>query len=115
LSEFALNGESDESLDAFFNRFHHLKQKPAAWRNPRAALEEKEFWNVLNSCLKGIPQRWATAFQLRVIEKFSYQEACQILNVTATNLGALLHRARLRLRECLEINWFVRLKKKKRD
>jgi RNA polymerase sigma-70 factor (ECF subfamily) len=28
--------------------------------------------------------------------------------VSTTNLYVLLHRARLRLRECLELNWFGR-------
>ena len=114
VSELAGRDESEESLNDFFDRLHHWKEKPAAWSDPRAALEEKDFWKVLNRCMEGLPRRWAAVFQLRILDQFSYQEACQIMNVTTTNLGALLHRARLRMRECLEKNWFVQSRKKKK-
>ena len=41
-----------------------------------------------------------------VISKPSAEEVRKILNVTATNGGVMLHRARLRLRSCLEKTWF---------
>ena len=34
------------------------------------------------------------------------EEICKELGVTSTNLYVLLHRARLRLREYMELNWF---------
>jgi RNA polymerase sigma-70 factor (ECF subfamily) len=33
-------------------------------------------------------------------------EVCKVLSITATNLWVALHRARARLRACLEANWF---------
>ena len=33
-------------------------------------------------------------------------EICAEANITMSNLNVLLHRARLRLRECLEDRWF---------
>ena len=42
------------------------------------------------------------AFVLREIEELETEEICKILDVTRTNIGVLLHRARNRLRECLE-------------
>jgi RNA polymerase sigma-70 factor (ECF subfamily) len=33
-------------------------------------------------------------------------EICQELEITATNAWALLYRARMRLRECLDLHWF---------
>jgi len=33
-------------------------------------------------------------------------EICKDLGITSTNLWVMLHRARLRLRECLQIKWF---------
>jgi DNA-directed RNA polymerase specialized sigma24 family protein len=34
------------------------------------------------------------------------EEICQEFGITPTNLWVILHRARLVLRECLEIKWF---------
>ena len=39
--------------------------------------------------------------------ELSSEEICKELALTATNLYVQLHRARLRLRECLELNWFA--------
>jgi RNA polymerase sigma-70 factor (ECF subfamily) len=33
-------------------------------------------------------------------------EICQELDITTTNCCVMLHRARLMLRECLEMTWF---------
>jgi RNA polymerase sigma-70 factor (ECF subfamily) len=34
------------------------------------------------------------------------EEICKQLGITPTNLWVMLHRARLRLRECLQQHWF---------
>jgi RNA polymerase sigma-70 factor (ECF subfamily) len=33
-------------------------------------------------------------------------EICKELSITSTNLWVMLHRARLRLRDCLQQSWF---------
>ena len=56
----------------------------------------------LNACLETVPTQQRLAFLLREVEGFTTQEICKILQVSRTNLGVLLYRARNRLRECLE-------------
>ena len=34
------------------------------------------------------------------------EEICKVTGITATNLWTMLHRARTRLRKCLENTWF---------
>jgi len=34
------------------------------------------------------------------------EEICKELGLTTSNLWVVLYRARLRLRECLDLNWF---------
>jgi RNA polymerase sigma-70 factor (ECF subfamily) len=45
-------------------------------------------------------------FLMREWLEMDADEVCKELNITTTNLYVQLHRARLRLRECLELNWF---------
>jgi len=33
-------------------------------------------------------------------------EICALLSISESNLWVMLHRARMALRECLEMNWF---------
>jgi len=40
--------------------------------------------------------------------ELSVEEICKDLDLTPTNLYVQLHRARLRLRACLELNWFAK-------
>ena len=73
---------------------------------PIDALARGEMWDQLGACLEGLPDRQRVAFTLREVEGFDTSEVCNILDVTANNLGVLLYRARNRLRECLESRGF---------
>ncbi len=56
----------------------------------------------IEECLEGLPTKQRMAFILREVQELESKEVCKILEVTVTNLGVLLYRARNRLRECLE-------------
>lgn len=82
---------------------------PTKWQvNASIALESKEFWEIFDRCLSQLPPRTALAFTLREIDGMSPQQICEVLNVSATNLWVMLHRARLKLRGKLETEWFGR-------
>jgi len=101
--------EENMHVEDFFDNadFGHLKKKPRNWEfNPSALVENKEFWSSYNNCLEKLPEKTAQAFSLREIDALDSKEVCKVLGITSTNLWVLLHRARLQLRTCLEINWF---------
>jgi RNA polymerase sigma-70 factor (ECF subfamily) len=80
---------------------------PSEWHTSPAELVEKgEFWEVFHACLSPLPDRTASAFTLREVEGLKSDEICAVLNITVSNLWVMLHRARLHLRNCLEVNWF---------
>jgi len=68
--------------------------------------DKHEFRHVLLNCLKELSRIVARAFVMREIEGFNSEEICKHLEISQTNLWVRLHRARLQLRRCLEINWF---------
>jgi RNA polymerase sigma-70 factor (ECF subfamily) len=69
---------------------------------PEEALARGLLRRELTACLDALPDRQRVAFSLREVEGFETEEICNILGVTANNLGVLLFRARNHLRECLE-------------
>lgn len=82
--------------------------KPSRWRNdPRKVAENKEFWKVLTDCLAELPRKVAHAFVLRELEEHNGEETAQIMETSVDHVGVLLYRARLGLRHCLELNWFM--------
>ena len=77
-----------------------------SWLRPPRAVDTDVYHGQirewLRECLDTVPVRQRLAFVLREAEGFPSREICNILDVTRTNLGAMLHRCRNRLRECLE-------------
>jgi len=100
--------DSDEAIEAMFSAADagHWVRPPAAWSNPHQALEQAEFFRVFQQCLEGLPARQAQAFVLSELDGLPTDELCKVLEAETSNVWVMLHRARLRLRQCLESNWF---------
>lgn len=103
--------QEDEELEDFSTAFRpngHWQPdaRPTSWGNPEEALDQRQFWTVFEFCLDHLPNQQGRAFMMREFVELSTQEICQELGITLTNLNVLLHRARMRLRECLNIKWF---------
>jgi len=95
-----------EAVDALFAADGHWREFPAQWGNPDAALENSRFWVAFEECTQRLPARTARVFMMREIMDMPTEEICKELDITATNCWVMLHRARLTLRECLELQWF---------
>ena len=95
-----------EAVDALFAADGHWREFPAQWGNPAAALENSRFWVAFEECTLRLPARTARVFMMREIMDMPTEEICKELGITATNCWVMLHRARLTLRECLELQWF---------
>ena len=70
--------------------------------DPEKFVIATETMALIEGCLDGLPITQRMAFCLKEIDDHDSQDICNILNVTVTNLGVLLYRARNRLRECIE-------------
>lgn len=87
-------------------------RRPAAWSvDTKDPVEQQQFWEHLQRCLGTLDARLAEVYRLREVQAVEYREVCNVLSVTPTNLRVMLHRARKRLRSCLEINWVGRDRK----
>lgn len=99
--------ESGQGLDDLFDHKGNWKVRTSSWgANPHALAERAEFRAVLGQCLSKLPARIANAFWMREAEAADAQEVCRELGLSPANLWTMLHRARLRLRQCLTLNWF---------
>lgn len=85
----------------------HFAEQPAEWGNPEQNLKSRQFFAVLEACTDKLPAVQGRLFLMREWLELSSDEICKELALTPTNLYVQLHRARLRLRECLELNWFA--------
>ena len=101
-----LDGETPGSyLDsAQFAPDGHRRAPTPFWHteSPEELLEEKQLQRCINKTLSILPPAQKTAFLLRDIEQQSFEEICEILQVSAANVRVLVHRARLTLMQVID-------------
>lgn len=100
--------EESEDFSELFDKkgFWQGDEKPATWGNPQDSLHQNQFWKVFEICLEGLPGNQARVFMMKEFVELDAAEICTAVGITTTNLNVMLHRSRLRLRECLENTWF---------
>ena len=98
--------EDGESAGLAFNAKGHWIDPPADWRSPDTALEARQFWRVYQDCCQRMSRRDALVYSMREVMDLSSEEICKKLELTTTNLHVILFRARMRLRSCINENWF---------
>ena len=99
--------EGDEDWEALFKADGHWQYPPQAWKSPESDAELAQLRVVLLECSDKLKPSMARVFSLREVVGMETEEICKELGISATNCWVLLHRARLFLRECLEINGFT--------
>lgn len=100
---------TSDPLDSIaFKNDGHFAETPSDWGNPEEQLKSQQFFRVLEACTDRLPANQGRLFLMREWLELSSEEICKDLQLTPTNLYVQLHRARLRMRECLELNWFMK-------
>lgn len=95
--------ESADSLDeAFEARFN----ADGSWSEPPIPADRLvaagQTADALRECLDGLSAPHREVFQLRQIEDVSAADVSEVLGCTVNHVGVMFHRARVRLRACLE-------------
>lgn len=103
----SINTDEDAELeDLLFVPDGHFRGDAYDWPNPEQTLNSKQFLEVLDVCINEMPPTMGRVFLMREWMEFGTDEICKELQITSSNAWVLLHRARLRLRECLQQKWF---------
>ena len=98
--------QRDESYDSIDTSFTEWFDGKGHWMHHPENLERlfasKEIRAAVDECLASIPMQQREVFLLREVEEFESKEICNNLQISLTHLGVLIHRARHRLRECMQ-------------
>ncbi len=100
-----------DTTAGYFNDAEHWTNSdgPKDWAIQfQQPIERKEFYGILGMCQKKLQQLQQSVFVMKYLEDFSAEDICKELNLTSSNYWVLIHRAKLQLRKCMELNW-VRL------
>jgi RNA polymerase sigma-70 factor (ECF subfamily) len=105
--EFYSDEEGDQFVpDGLFKDAWLHDRAPQNWSSPGASLDSEVFWRTYRDCSNKLPKNVGTVFALREVDGMESREICAMLNISESNLWVMLHRARLALRRCMEVNWF---------
>lgn len=75
---------------------------PHDWDSANNPTERKEIQKVIYWCKDHLKALQQSVFTLKYLEDISSDEICKVLNITPTNYWILIHRARLKMRDCVE-------------
>ena len=106
LSTTATNEDGEDLDELLFAADGHWRETQHDWGNPEDTLRQLDFMRVLEACVEKLPGQQGRLFMMREWLELESDEICKELCITPTNLWVMLHRARLRLRECLQSGWF---------
>lgn len=92
--------------DDVFAANGHFSERLSEWGRPESELREKQFLAVMEACIERLPAQQGRVFLMKEWLELDSDTICKEIDIQPTNLWVLLHRARLRLRECLQQMWF---------
>jgi RNA polymerase sigma-70 factor (ECF subfamily) len=75
------------------------------WDDEEHLLDNADFNNVMANCISNLPEKWKAAITSKYIINKKTNVICQELGITMSNYWQIVHRAKLLLKECLEVNW----------
>ncbi len=89
----------ESSLDKLYLEDGHYQQSP---KDPSTWIISKETSQILVEEIRKLPETQRMAFQLKEIQGEKSVDICNIMNISNTNLGVLIYRAKTNLRLKLE-------------
>jgi len=69
-------------------------------------LENEELGLAIQNCISKLPKKQAQVFTMKTIQGMETEDICNALEINASNLWVMIHRARTSLMGCLNQNWF---------
>jgi len=78
------------------------------WGNEEELLDNTDFNDALQACLSRLPESWRLAITWKFLSSKNTADICQDLGITTSNYWQIVHRAKIALKECLNMSWFGR-------
>ncbi|VAW86160.1 RNA polymerase sigma factor RpoE [hydrothermal vent metagenome] len=88
-----------------FNSRGHWESPPNRWESddPEALLSSQQLGDCLDKTIEKLPHQQRAALNMYEQQELPSREICNLLEISESNLRVLLHRARNRIRNMIEI------------
>ena len=75
-------------------------------KNAENNLENTELGLAIHNCISKLPSKQAEVFKMKTLLGYDTETICNELDITASNLWVIIHRARTALASCMKKNWY---------
>ena len=89
----------EEMMEDRFDETGHWKKSSVS---PEKVMENTQVMELIEDCLDNLPVQQKMTFYLKEVVQEKTEQICEVLEVTANNIGVLLYRAKNGLRDCVE-------------
>lgn len=95
------NSDSETEGDWLEERVGDVHEK-----NAEDSIENEELGIAIHNCLDKLPEKQAKIFKMKTLLNYETEAICNEMDITASNLWVIIHRARTAMANCMEDNWF---------
>lgn len=79
----------------------HLGDEPSILEK----MERAETLDELIECLEKLPGQWKGILSSKYLDEKESEQICNDFQITPSNLWVIVHRAKLLMRDCLQMKW----------
>lgn len=96
--------EAENFSESLFKTNGHWAQAPSAWHDnsPETLLSYEDFRRCLDKTLQKLPDLQRAVLELQEYQDMELEDICNILNISASNIRVLVHRARAKVYAMVE-------------
>lgn len=96
-----------QATDDYFDSGQQWKSPtlPSFWENEEHLLNDANFLDVFDECIEDLPNNWSLIVADRFIQDKKSKEICQEFDISSSNYWQIIHRSKLLLKKCIELNW----------
>ncbi len=88
--------------DEFMHGRWKENRVPHPWDMDEDWSSDEEVMKFVRLCISYLPEKWKAVFSLKHVEQADNKEIQKELQISESNIWVILHRSRLKLRECIE-------------
>ena len=91
-----------------FNNLHWKRDKECTeWgEHGSELLDNEDFYSIFIQCIDKLPIKLSAIIKSKFLNHSGSEEICKSMKISSSNYFVIIHRSKILLRECLDINWF---------
>jgi len=107
-NETATTQSAESVSDELFDRYGNWEVNgfEDQWNDTGNLLDNNKFVQVMDHCMEDLPEQWRHLLQHKYLLDKNADDICQEHGLSKSNYWQILHRAKLLMKQCLEVKWF---------